>query len=580
MVQNLANMMDNRFHELEAFYDHVNSYYLGAEYGAQGINDDYRRVSRRRLFHQRLREKLLEIFQTACNDHYRHQLWYEYDGERNSIIGRENISLGLTTDGCLCTNYEERMILSESFHTPSFQSPEAIIQVSSDSSELSVMEVSPYHIIPLALISKFFQVWLEDKLDGVPVREDQYCLLTLIGRLRRSMQKLLIVQVRNSRGFSNEEWFTISSNFRSRSRVNFFPEMFRRANTWFSGNVFLGPTGRGPFNPDFGRNDEQLEFAFERRVLPIIGPTQYHKLFVIFSKLTLFVREAHRMSPVDRISSVFALFNSMTFLLSWFDVTPMKSEQWEERYPTDRDLRNISVTDELKAEIKNQKYWAIKQPNDRDPRSVSDYHYQVVEAAKKERISSKRQLKSAWNVLIENLMEISLDAQSQNKNLTWSCNLTKLYKDYLLNKSDTGDYKSVDCTVSFDEYLFSKISRSLNWRRCNSATNLTSTAWCQAWKRLKQHSNNDIDFFSMEQPDGSYIRKSWSESYLEDADMFMRWLSSEIGVQECKKVVPTLPKLPYKPYQPPDMTSNVIDTLLCYLTTIAINECNRLMLKS
>lgn len=260
---NLTEMMNSdRFSELQAFHDHIYSYYFLAEFGIQQFTDANLRERRRNYYVSSLIRALIITIAKSCNSHFCYKLWYEYDSETNTIQGRENISYRFTENDCLCYNYQERLILSEPFVPPSLQRPETTVQIFINDSEVSLLDVQQYHVIPLPLISRFFQIWLSG--DSLDFPENQFtgCLRVLIGRLRRSMQKLLIVQMRNSQAFSDEEWYTIRSNLES-SNANFFTELFRRRNSWLRGNIFLGPRNRGPFSPEFEMPAALTLTAFE-----------------------------------------------------------------------------------------------------------------------------------------------------------------------------------------------------------------------------------------------------------------------------------------------------------------------------
>lgn len=65
------------------------------------------------------------------------------------------------------------------------------------------------------------------------------------------MQKLLIVQLRNSRIFSTEEFYADGSNILMDDNNSFYPDLLRRGRSWLSGNIFLGPRNRGPLTQNF-----------------------------------------------------------------------------------------------------------------------------------------------------------------------------------------------------------------------------------------------------------------------------------------------------------------------------------------
>lgn len=162
-ASNLTDLMNNRFHELEAFHEEVFSNLLLAEYGAQFIFDAERRTERIEYVIYYTTMKLLEIIVESCMGHRRLKLEYSYDPERNVIILKEDTSF--SSDYCLCRNYEERRTLSEELSLPAIERPWRTVQVDMNENEVSMIETVQYHVIPLSMLSKFFQLWLSDDLD-------------------------------------------------------------------------------------------------------------------------------------------------------------------------------------------------------------------------------------------------------------------------------------------------------------------------------------------------------------------------------------------------------------------------------
>lgn len=392
--ENLADMMNNRFHELQAFHDQIYSYYVLAEYGAQGITNRSRSESRRIFFNQRILETLKEIFGKTCSEHFHYKLWYEYDREKDTIIGKENISFSLNSNGCLCSNYREQIVLSEPFHPPSILSPRPSYQLFFGGNKVSTTEVTQYHVIPLSLITRFFELWFSDKIEDIIEPRFNDCLFVLIGRLRRSILKLLIVKLRSSSTLSDEDWHRMNSDLLSNPNSNFLLELLRRGSNWMNGNIYLGPTNRGPLSPEFGRTeqpfDNNAQFIFDR--------LQHKRLLLLYHKLQRFIKDYSNTSSFDSLINGFDLFNLMTFVFSRFDITPMNNEQWEERYPYVEELRRFSK--EMRDLLKSKKYWDIKKHYDRHPRSI-DYYYYYEESEISERDLSSDPIKHVWSKFLE-----------------------------------------------------------------------------------------------------------------------------------------------------------------------------------
>lgn len=560
---NLTEIMNNRFHELQAFHDQVHSYYVLAEYGPRIENDENFRNKRLEFYHRILQQQLSQVFGLACLHHLNFRLWYEYDNETNLITGGEKIYLAVRGENCLCNNYEERMMLSESFRLPAIQRSEKTIQIFRNSTGVSVMEVSEYHIIPVLLISRFFQVWLPDVLDTTPDVSLNGCLLILMARLRRSIQKLLIVQIKNYGAFSFDEWYEVSSNLTSNMNSNFFSVLFSRANHWLRGNIFLGPTNRGPFNPEFGRNDEDLQRAFENDASFIIGKVRSRGLRSLHENLLEFIRLDRSMTHLDRLTIGFDLFNWMMVLLIRHDVTPMKIEQWEERKPKNQELSNVHSA-ELRRFMKTQKYWAIKKSHPRPKRSEIDHTENYDYLPAKEALTVEK-LRQVWSDFVMNLTLISINAQSQNETLNWSCNFTRLHDDYILHKSEYSKSDDMNCVMTFDKYLLAKINSTWDWHLCNSAVSIlvAESEWCRAWKRIRMQYTlkNSVHYSNS---------KLHSKSYLQDAETFMQWLFSQIKLRECEKKeknlsnLPSLKKSSVRLYSP--VRDDSIDSILHYLS--------------
>lgn len=286
------------------------------------------------------------------------------------------------------------------------------------------------------------------------------------------------------------------------------------------------------------------------------------------------------MSPYDRLINGFEIFNRMMFSLIRHDITPMRIEMWEEREPNDQELLHVFPV-HLRRLMRTQKYWAIKEPGPRNTRSAENHlSYEVAN-----KFITVEQLKHIWSSFVMNLIQIYMNARSQKKTLNWSCNFTRLYDDYLIHRSVSTSSYDVNCIMTFDKYLFSNIKP--NWD-CNNADNLmSSSAWCQAWKRFMTQIEIDIKVINVKNSTEPKTNKQLSESYLQDVEILMQWLSSLMGLKECKNIGDRFDELNHlvkpqqKPLKPPaDVSSHAIDTFLCYLTTFAFAECNRMFTKS
>lgn len=282
---------------------------------------------------------------------------------------------------------------------------------------------------------------------------------------------MLMVDIRRSRLFSSTGDVTSSDDGTSSvlSLVD--------STSWFNGNIFIGPTNRGPLHPGFQRTEEGTLEAFEWDAQSILHPSHYNTLVILFRRLLDFVSRAHGMYPFQRLIEGFNLFVSMSISLRPFGVTTMVNEQWEEREPTDEELKNVRP-DQMRREMRTQKYWAITKSPPRYKRSTS-----VLEERS---LPEGSVTKCKLSIFVSDLMKASMEAHSRDEQLSWSSNLTRTYNDY----SKFRDSKKVedDCSnyISFDEYLYRKISPSYDWHRCNHENDWVKiNEWCSAWRRVK-----------------------------------------------------------------------------------------------
>lgn len=571
----LTDMLNNRFHELVEFHNEIFSNLVLAEYGALAITDLVRRTKRIQLYLHSLRMIILETVETATANHFDLNLWYEYNPMTNTIKVTENVSVPL--DDCLCENERERTMMSAPFTLPFNNRSEPSRQFNVNNREVSSMEAQQYHIIPLALISRFFQIWLSDEPPRYFETDFNDCVSTLFGRIRRSMQKILIVQVRNSHEFSNQDWYDVQSGLQSNANQTFFLNMFGRAYSWLNGNVFLGPPNRGPFDPKFEKTEDELLEAFEYDAEQIIGTTHYRESLTLFYQLLDFVDQARYMFPFDRLLNGFNLFSSMTITLNGYHTILLHYGDWEEREPRQDELNRIKSL-QFRNEMRGKKYWAIKKQTDRFPRSVN-YQYDKTEANEVSLFLTRKQLKHVWSKFVEDLMKILINYRSRRDSLLWSCNFSSLFKSYLQQKSVSFD--CLNCK-GLDKYLFAKLEGSFNWRRCNNPQNLLNTVdWCQAWKRIIAKLDNDeISFIEIDKSKKNHGSKVWSKSYLHDVETFMQWLSSEIASNPaCKSKDVAHKNLQSKSNRISNEGISSVEVGLCQFSTIFVsffvkNDCN------
>lgn len=103
--------------------------------------------------------------------------------------------------------------------------------------------------------------------------------------VQKLLQKLLIVQSKNSSKFSGSE-LHISSNVLFNENQNFFENLLGQS--WFRRNLSLGPLNRGIFNAELNRHKRQFYTAFKFDIEPKISKTEYQQMLILYNKLMNF----------------------------------------------------------------------------------------------------------------------------------------------------------------------------------------------------------------------------------------------------------------------------------------------------
>lgn len=272
------------------------------------------------------------------------------------------------------------------------------------------------------------------------------------------------------------------------------------------------------------------------------------------------------MDTVERLVDGFNLFFSMTILLNKYDLTIMNLDQWEERAPTDEELAEVE-DENLRKALKNQKFWAIKKEPKRSSRSIK-HSFNFAVRPKKEKIFLEQNSKHRWTEFVVDLMKLSL-VPRETEPFTWLCNFTCFFNDYLFDyagKNET-DHST---GVSFDQFLYSKILPSIDWRRCNNYEEIKpKKEWCVAWKRIMANSDIRINFTDINKNNVRFRnRKQRSKSYLQDIETLVDWFSLKIEFSKCEKTKQELIKLQYVPFQVKKDTSHLFDVTMCYFPTL------------
>lgn len=350
-----------------------------------------------------------------------------------------------------------------------------------------------------------------------------------------------------------------------------------------SGNVFLGPLNRGPFDPTFEKNgDESLE-AFEFDVQTIIGSTRYSDLLLLFNEMLEFVQRPHDQYPFSLLLSGLRIFFEMSLLFSQHSVTLFNSEQWEERVPTDQELMNVK-DENFKKEMKTKEYWAIKKRPRRSKRIINyQYRLEIPQGLQKNNYFIEH-LKIFWRKFIVDLMMISTEATNSVYSPIWSCDFIRLFNEYLVSESSINFVDCSNCS-SFNEFLYSKISDSPDWNKCNDRYGqIFNTEWCLAWKRIKLNLKTETSLFGYDKSMLYTVGKIRSETYYRDIKSLMSWVSSTMHLSDCPKNNPNLiVKYPSNPFQPPNRKASFLDISLCHFSTFLFtllswkNDCKNVL---
>lgn len=450
----LTEMVENNegFKELEAFDKAVRSDFIDATYGTRRTTVLTRQRLRLKNFIIHVRSLILQKFRDVCTAHFRSQLMSRYDAERELIVVIENY-LFSENQPCLCANdrehERERLILNSPFSPNNYlqfdQQFDLVYQLETHMNRQQVTELSVYHIIPIQLISQFFQIWLSDESTTVTDPDLNVCVITLFNRLKRSMRKLFLVNIIKLYGSSR---IPIDVNSRT-----FFSEAVELTHGMLSGNIVLAPVNRGPFSPQFHRTGDELMNAIESNLEPIIGSLHHRDSLRLSQLLRDFNARASTWTPVTRFINGMSRFFTLYAALYQYDITTFNIEEWLLRRPTDEDLSNIpGMTEDLKEELKNQDFWDVKKPDGRSKRSVFE--------------KSVNYLKQYFTRFILDTMEIHTTKSTQQKEFVWTCNFTCLLNDYrkLYSNKDKND----ELCDSFSSYLYSTISARTDWRDCNN----------------------------------------------------------------------------------------------------------------
>lgn len=360
---------------------------------------------------------------------------------------------------------------------------------------------SPYGIIPFRLISRFFDEWSHSfDMISYQFRCANPAHFTIFSKMAnkqdRYMQKFL----------SRRNYSTIDD-----LKAHF---CYSRQ----SGNYFIGPSNRGPFNPRLDRSDVQLMMSFEFNSELIIGQERYHELLGLFKRLIDFIGTDPEETPFERYLSGVEIYTSMVTTFASYRTPAMNLDLWEEREPTEQELSRYSVKE--RNNFRGRKFWDVKRNNNKkSKRSVIQ--------KEKENYSMEKLYQLMWSKFIVSLMSAFLQAETANESLPWSEDFDRLYLEYKSKRlSDTDDDNCLN--NKFDTFLFLKISRMQVWSDCIRSKKLQEVnEWCYSWRRV---------MFNSTVSNESTLLKVRSKQFNQDSKIIVKWLAKKMLTVSHKKM--------------------------------------------
>lgn len=401
------------------------------------------------------------------------------------------------------------------------------------------LPISQYDIIPLTLISRFFEVWS----NSFSTMSNFYeCINS--AHLKFFNDKLLSYNILKTR--QNE----INDN-------NIYHFVINHTNIndlkrhWFSsdtgGNFFSVPENRIPSSPRFIQRDVGSMLSFDFDSAPIVGQEHYEEMLSLFKRLIDYVgTNPDDATPFERyILGVELYFSMMTTFASYrthhFDLS-----QWEERAMTEEELSRFS--EEERDNYRGKLYWAVKKNFKRSRRSVS---------RNEEKCYLMKQLsKKRWSEFVVYIMNAFLDSESYGEDILWANDFARLY---IKSRSELSTKTNGNClTNELDTFLYSKISRMQEWYDCISFKDTKDpNKWCQAWRRIMLNSNIGS---------GNTEKKMRPKQFYRDVKILVNWLKNiVIDKQKARSTDKKLSELNKK--------SRVF---ICYRNTLSLacrNDC-------
>lgn len=523
--EDLQFMIDNKYGELEAYVQHLKNSFKLAIYGVNYIyNDDPSQLTpenkvRTKYFILRIKEKISEILYETCTKHFHAKLDYNYVNttEEFSVLQQTQV----TSKRCLCDISREgnscrSKVLVHSRAEKSIPSYGDIFNYKPANSKNNniIFDVKgvvtvKHQIIPRPLILAFTEILMNSTVfDRYSPNDDEFfvCAQMVNKRFVHSLEKIMAYESTKINIFTEGSKLTYKDFGGTNFKVLFHEVMKRWSQLSSGGNEFVGPQDIGPLDPSHQSVDNKYGM-FQYDSKPIIGQEHYQEMFDLFKRMWDYVEEATETKIVDRLTRGAEILVTFLTTVERYTITPMKIEQWELCELKDKEMS--LVDDKTIKEWKGKKFWAVKHPNNRSLMT------QPIPSGKNTCHTLDGLAKLKWTKFIVESIKTSLKDYSIDESKAWSCNLTRMYYTYKF-VSTPGD--SYQCSkMTFDTYLYSKISRTREWHECIHYLSNKTDDWCQAWRRIMLNLDfNDRDYWD---------NNARPEKIQQDTETLIRWVS-------------------------------------------------------
>lgn len=522
-----ADNVDERMVEIDVFSRQIETIFTLATRGADNSDNLQAGPSRPdqirvRYVSTRIVRRLIEIYYSTSSVPYREEISYRYNLEDRTFTYNHRIRD--IPRNSLLSNQGDASSYEHDFAVQ-YQSP--VFFLSSSRSRPFVVthlgttpdgvELVKHHIIPRVLIMKFLKLWLNNYRTTEPSSSAEFLdRVTIFHRLKQSIQKIMIYYIKKFHVASRETTINYDPRLLAVDDDYFFQAVESFLTNSAGGNIFIGPNDRGPLDPSYGtENDFQRALrAFEYNCEPIIGSGRYQEMHNLFNSLLNYVTIARTLSGLDRMTQGAELVITMVLTIERYGQTNYDESNWIRRTLRPKELSKVPKLS--RRVYKTQKFSAIIESQDRSKRSLTDLNklYPTEKCFSIEDYSKKQ-----WSNFISDSAKNVLESQASGESVIWEHNFNELYFIQWF-RSLKNESKDADCVnKNFDTYLYSKISKSSEWRECISFTEPKEPEnWCQAWRRIMLNSDINNHWSNVKKP----------IVYHTDTNILLDWLSKKI----------------------------------------------------